>query len=95
MARANASVGSECAAQRTEGKNDDAKLKDASEADYFADGSHWQERDDDSELIGVDDPYRVRSGSVKVRCIRWKSNVGYRAVKDDSVSASQIVAAAQ
>jgi hypothetical protein len=32
-----------CAAQRTKGKNDDAKLKDPSESDHLADGSHRKE----------------------------------------------------
>src|ERR1700691_4742355 len=71
----------EGASERTKAEDDDAKLKDPSKADHFADGSHREKRDYDGELIGVDDPYRVCCGSVEVRSDRRKCHVGYRAVE--------------
>src|SRR6202020_548334 len=71
----------EGAAERTEAEDDDAKLKDPSKADHLADSSHWKKRDDDGELIGVDDPHGVRCRGVEVRSDRRKRDVGYRAVE--------------
>jgi hypothetical protein len=69
------------ASERSEAEDDDAELKDPSKADHLADGSHRKKRDDDGELIGIDDPYRVRSRGVEVRSDRRKGYIGYRAVE--------------
>jgi hypothetical protein len=71
----------EGASERSEAKDDDAKLKDPSKADHLADGSHRKKRNDDGELIGVHHPHRVRGGSVEVRSDRRKSHVCDRAVE--------------
>jgi hypothetical protein len=67
----------EGASERSEAEDDDSKLKDPSEAEHLADGSHREKGDYDGKLIGVDDPYRVRSRSVEVRGDRRKCHVGY------------------
>jgi hypothetical protein len=85
----------EGASERSEAEDDYTKLKNPSKADHLADSSHRKKRDDDGELIGVHHPHRVRGGSIEVRGDRRKRDVGDRAVEHGSVSASQMVAAAQ